>query len=776
MNRKEKKSRKRKKPQNSDPNQGGGSEINLDAIEQFLKNGIEAIPVENDSLKSLDAEIIKPLQLSPDEDEKPEPESEEDEKSQKQPEESDPGLATLVLREGFGDLEVRISPDRMSASISVFEPRRQDISVKEVVRVLNENKIVFGIKERAIQTVLRASAKRGRINPNITIAQGIPVIEGEDARFLLECLDDKPEEVGFPPELTENILEEMDKVRQAFQNRIEYLKEEPLKGILVDSGQCAIRKLPNQEGKSGISIFNVEHFPKAGKEASLKVGSSISLSEDGLKYHAKTFGYLIVYDDVVSIISPFIISKDKMTAYFVNLPPLKRSKPFRFDRIREATVNLGITHGLEEEEVSSLISGQAKDQVLEIARGTQPENGKDGTTKLKVDVTEQPGTFLEDGTIDFRERSVVTNVSADALIAVYTIATKGIPGRTVTGNTVKAANGKNSRPRVGVNVSFEEEGNTVLFTADKKGNVRFENNKLSVQDRYSVPGDVNYKSGNINFDGDVEVLGSILPGFSVRATGSITVNGSVEMGAKLEAGEDIVVSRGIVGPTTKVKAEGDLLARFISSSTIESRGNITVGSYVHNATISAGGYIRVYGRGRLKRQTSAAVGGTLVATKKVWVASAGSGFGSQTRLIAGVDPRRLEQMQKIRSGIMFCDTNIVKILRALHISKITLKNIHKAVQRAPAEKQSIFILLIAKIQELVKVRQKCIDEEKEIKEQQEQILGQAVVQVDGIVYPGVKAQVGTVATPVLTALEGVDFRLDMKENKIVLGVVMDNLV
>ncbi|MSS72065.1 MAG: DUF342 domain-containing protein [Candidatus Latescibacteria bacterium] len=736
---------------------------------------LDAIPVEKASGDRLQAQTVTPLDLGETKPQESGHEPAHEKPVQDQTAEFDPGLVTLVLREGLGDLEIRISPDRMVASLAVFEPRRQVISVEEVVAVLEKNRIVFGIDERAIGSVLRAAAKRGKVALNVIIAHGIPVVEGQDARFLLECLDDRPGDAGAAPELTEDILHEMAKVRKAFRDGLDHLREEPLRAIRVMPGERVLRKVPRQEGAKGTSILGVEHLPRSGHDVPLKPGPHVLLSSDGLHFQAQALGYLMVREERVSVVNAILLSRDRMTAHFINLPPFGPSRPISEEHLRETLARVGIAHGLDEQAIARLCAGETGERLVTIAQGVPPVAGVDGQTQMQVDVVLHPGKVLEDGTIDFKERNT-PSIPAGTLIALYTKATKGVPGVTVPGDPVQADNGRDARPRAGANVRVEEQGESVQFFADVAGRVIFSKNRLSVHASYRVQGDVDYRTGNIHFAGDVEVGGTVRTGFTVRASGSVTVGGGVEMGAQVETGEDLVVSHGIVGQTTAVKAGGDLRARFIANARVNAGGDVVVGSYIHNAEVSAGGHIRAHGRGRLRRNTSAVVGGSLLAVEGVRLASAGSSFGSQTRLITGVDPRDLDRLLKIRAGIEFCDTNSVRIFRTLRVTALTPESLRQAIQNAPAPRRNAFVLLVSKLQELIRYRRKFTEAQEQIKQRQTERLRHAAIRVDGITFPGVRVEIGEIASPVLTALEAVSFRLDARERKITLGAVLESLV
>ena len=72
-----------------------------------------------------------------------------------------------------------------------------------------------------------------------------------------------------------------------------------------------------------------------------------------------------------------------------------------------------------------------------------------------------------------------------------------------------------------------------------------------------IEGDVDYDMGNVESGRDVFIQGSVRSGFSVRAGGSVSVGGTVESGSSIHAQEDIVVSQGIVGASTRVVALGE---------------------------------------------------------------------------------------------------------------------------------------------------------------------------------------------------------------------------
>ena len=106
---------------------------------------------------------------------------------------------------------------------------------------------------------------------------------------------------------------------------------------------------------------------------------------------------------------------------------------------------------------------------------------------------------------------------------------------------------------------------------DQEGAVKAREYTVSVQPVAQISGDVGADTGNIDFQGNVEIQGSVTAGFRVSATSDVTIAGGVEAGARVEAGGNLTVQLGIMGKDTIVNAGGDLMAKFIQEAQALSR-------------------------------------------------------------------------------------------------------------------------------------------------------------------------------------------------------------
>ena len=192
----------------------------------------------------------------------------------------------------------------------------------------------------------------------------------------------------------------------------------------------------------------------------------------------------------------------------------------------------------------------------------------------------------------------------------------------------------------------------------------------------NIEGDVDYHSGNIDFNGDVVIGGSVQSQFSVKATGTVTIAGYVEAGAFVTAGNDLLVQRGVVGASTELVAGGDVMAKFIQEATVRAGGDIKVGSYIFNASVRAAGQIMVPGMGEGKSR--ALVGGLIWGAKGISALSIGSPYNTSTRLVVGVDPDQVNRADQIRANMHACQQ---KLLEKIGVDSVDLTH-HQAEARA----------------------------------------------------------------------------------------------
>ncbi|RCK79698.1 MAG: hypothetical protein OZSIB_4170 [Candidatus Ozemobacter sibiricus] len=290
-----------------------------------------------------------------------------------------------------------------------------------------------------------------------------------------------------------------------------------------------------------------------------------------------------------------------------------------------------------------------------VARGQAPEHGQDGRVEFLVRRPSREFLVKPDGTMDFKTRDLFRSVGPGETILELHPPTDGTPGVTVFDEPIPARPGRPVRLLPGLNVVTEEgpEGVTVARAACA-GQVHVEEKPFQVRVRVTpvltVNGDVNFQTGNINFKGSAVIHGSVLTDFSVTVTGNLTIYGVIEPGAKVTAGGDLVVEKGILGhphlkeQNPEVKAFGNIRALYVENARVTAEGDIFLRSAM-NAWLSANGSIRV---------EKALVGGHTIALQSIVAGEIGNPAGAVTEVSAGVSHSirtRLDLLLKILADL-----------------------------------------------------------------------------------------------------------------------------
>lgn len=108
---------------------------------------------------------------------------------------------------------------------------------------------------------------------------------------------------------------------------------------------------------------------------------------------------------------------------------------------------------------------------------------------------------------------------------------------------------------------------------------------------YEVNGNLDMSMGNIDFNGDVNITGSVRSGVTVHAMGSIYVGGFVE-GATLIAGKDIVLKDGVNTKNSgKIEAGGNISGRFLRIQRLLPKETYSVIIFLTAGCLHMAGYL-----------------------------------------------------------------------------------------------------------------------------------------------------------------------------------------
>jgi uncharacterized protein (DUF342 family) len=356
------------------------------------------------------------------------------------------------------------------------------------------------------------------------------------------------------------------------------------------------------------------------------------------------------------------IASDAAVAWLKVSPPRGGQKLLGPD-VAESIRQAGVIFGIDENAIMQACTAEMPVKI-EVACQRPPLSGADSEFELLIQiVAERAPKVNEDGLIDFREMGDIPFVQPGTPLMRRRPATMGVAGCDVRGNPVNPSPGIDT-PFVNTlkGVRFAA-GDPELLEADIKGQpVRVENGML-VEDVLALD-KVDMNTGNVSFDGSIQIKGDVTAHMKIKVTGNIIVRGTVEA-AELEAGGDIQIGSGIIAHS-KVKAGGSVSARFIENSEVSSGTVISVDDMVLQSELLALNQvivgIKAQKRGRI-------VGGTTRSMMKVHAPQIGADDASGlTTVQVGVNPILEAELLEIEAQIAKVETeqnNLKKVVQHL---------------------------------------------------------------------------------------------------------------
>lgn len=211
-----------------------------------------------------------------------------------------------------------------------------------------------------------------------------------------------------------------------------------------------------------------------------------------------------------------------------------------------------ITYGVDLSGIDTAITDvDSTETKIIIARGKPPIDAQGGKIDLKFNQGAQIGRVNPYG------EGVVDSVEIGAVLAVKTPPIRGEAGMDVNGTPIPPREAVDVELQAKDGVQIVQHGTVAVALIAGRPVVEGKNNNIfRVIPVHTVQGDVDISVGNLKFKGDICILGSVLDGFHVEATGNIMVYGSV-IRAELLAGGSVEVGKNII--SSKVSSGGQAL-------------------------------------------------------------------------------------------------------------------------------------------------------------------------------------------------------------------------
>lgn len=346
------------------------------------------------------------------------------------------------------------------------------------------------------------------------------------------------------------------------------------------------------------------------------------------------------------------ISKDKLSANLTLVPP-QGGIYLTPDQIKATLHEKGVRAGLLEAVISTAAEqGVATDLV--VAQGKPCVNGENTRfEQLVPDMAARHPHIDEQGIADYRDLGDLVVVKAGTPLLRRIPPTTGEEGFDVGGNPLRPKPGTSWPFAPGLKGVETDSSDADLLVASVTGQPVMVSRGVKV-DPNMVLARVDLSTGNVKFDGAIQIKGDVTDGMKVTCTGDVLVGGAVLAG-EIEATGNVIIKGGVIGHSeynsresgqsswfsAKVVAQGHIHARYAENAYLRSEANVALEDYAIHTEITALGHISVGKPGGKKGRF---IGGHARASVSIRVAESGSDAGPHTLLQAGLNPALTKEL------------------------------------------------------------------------------------------------------------------------------------
>ncbi len=428
----------------------------------------------------------------------------------------------------------------------------------------------------------------------------------------------------------------------------------------------------------------------------------------------------------VSLGNRVSITPDLMSADVI-ISPKEDDSNYTPKEIKMLIEAAGIKQGIDEKTIEKICSDKIYFTPVVIAHGKQVEDGVDGffTYFFRKEIDKKP-KINEDGSTDYFSIDMIEAVEKGQILAKYTPPTAGEFGYTVTGKLLIPKKGKTLPRHRGKGIYSNEE--QTEYYASFNGKVELKQGAIIVSKLHQVKGNVDLSCGNIDFDGDVKIVGEVISGMTIKATGNVEISGHVGA-ATIIAGKDVLLKSGMQGDEVgSITAGGNVSGKFFETVKIKAEGNIRT-NYLFKCIVESEMSLKIAG------SKGAIVGGEITALFGVEAHYLGNEAGMETMIKIGIGEKYINKYN-----------NLVKKITKLRSEETLLE---KAVGDFTSDEPKKFALnedLYNKICQALEIKKNEIENEMTRRHEMLEVLAKAKdigIKVKSKSYDGVTVQIDT---------------------------------
>lgn len=320
-------------------------------------------------------------------------------------------------------------------------------------------------------------------------------------------------------------------------------------------------------------------------------------------------------------------SANGVVAWVLLIPPSDPNDLISREAVEAVLLENTVINGVDTDAVDYIVKEHPYFTLIPVACGTPVQEGENGRVIEHYPRQLSKSVKLDErGVADYRAMNYMQSIKEGDVICDIIAPKPGAAGVRVDGTAAEPAAVKPATVPNGSNTVISEDGTKLL--AAKEGHLEFDGSKFCVKVLLDIPGDVDYNTGNIDYNGDVHIRGDVRETFVVKATGNITVDGLVEA-ATVEAGGDVLISCGVHGNDSAViKSGGNLRAKYLDNVIAYAGKSVFADSIISSQVYSDESIQVTSGRGVI-------MGGSMVAANTIKAKTVGTESGRKTEIELG---------------------------------------------------------------------------------------------------------------------------------------------
>jgi len=341
----------------------------------------------------------------------------------------------------------------------------------------------------------------------------------------------------------------------------------------------------------------------------------------------------------------------------LNIKQARGGESLNCDDVFESILELSLYEDFLDKELISECINSIKDETPVIAEGIPAINGKDSEFEVLFHGDRKHAPTEEfNGSVDHYKTMEYITVEENQQLMGKSPRTDGKAGRDIFGEKILPVKGNEIPFVLDDSVRIDPNDPNVLLAA-KKGHPLVIENGVKVDDTLILD-NADLDSGDIDFDGSVQILGEVKPNVEINASGDIFVNGMVE-NASLIAGHNITIKGGIYKNIVHdddeqehqcenmLEANGEIIANYCNGICVSAKKDILIENYSMHCCLHSDQSIIVgvnNGKGVL-------IGGHTHAGHNITATTVGSDAYVKTEVVCGSLTKIRRQYKKIKYNI-----------------------------------------------------------------------------------------------------------------------------